>query len=370
MSLYDINGNTVFSNLTNEYANPNQIDVSNYTTAIGSDFGNGQVTYFKDYMAVPDSRKIYVRLALSSVITGVTGLYVACYDSNKTLLYVLGTDGHPIKTSVMRYGTNVVMSNGEIVSTSKVQMIVIEDEDVSYVRFRSPYSVNNVTLFPYLIFSDKDITDLAVLPEQYPLEAPKSMLMVGDSLLNWGGGNDYADGFLKIVHEKTGVATTNEGLTGAWWQEGEGQTQCGVTRVNTLIEDQRKYDMYCFMLGTNEGSNTDTGETSETTTTMSGAIRYCMETLKAYEPTKPILVCLPPQRAEGNENQEKVNEVIKSIVESYSVKTKDFYHESGIVPNTKIASINYLKDGLHLGVNGYTVLGNSLASEVAYMLII
>lgn len=368
MGLYDINGNTVFSNLTNEYANPNHIDVSNYTTAIGSDFGNEQVTYFKDYMAVPESRKIYVRLALSSVIAGVTGLYVACYDSNETLLYVLGTDGHPIKTSVMRYGTNVVMSNGEIVSTSKVQMIVIEDEDVSCVRFRSPYSANDVTLFPYLIFSDKDITDLAVLPEQYPLEAPKSMLMVGDSLLNWGGGNDYADGFLKIVHEKTGVATTNEGLAGAWWQEGEGQTQCGVTRVNTLIEDQRKYDMYCFMLGTNQGSTTDTGETSADTSTMCGAIRYCMETLKAYEPTKPILICLPPQRAEGNENQERVNEVIKTIVESYGVKTLDIYHNGGIVPNTKIASINYLTDGLHLDVNGYTVLGNLLSAEINYLL--
>ena len=126
--------------------------------------------------------------------------------------------------------------------------------------------------------------------------------------------------------------------------------------------------MYCFMLGTNEGSNTDTGETSETTTTMSGAIRYCMETLKAYEPTKPILICLPPQRAEGNENQERVNEVIKTIVESYGVKTLDIYHNGGIVPNTKIASINYLTDGLHLDVNGYTVLGNLLSAEINYLL--
>lgn len=247
-------------------------------------------------------------------------------------------------------------------------MIVIEDEDVSCVRFRSPYSANDVTLFPYLIFSDKDITDLAVLPEQYPLEAPKSMLMVGDSLLNWGGGNDYADGFLKIVHEKTGVATTNEGLAGAWWQTGDGQDYCGVNRINTLISDGRKYDFYCIMLGTNAGSTTDTGETSADTSTMCGAIRYCIETLKAYEPTKPILICLPPQRAEGNENQERVNEVIKTIVESYGVKTLDIYHNGGIVPNTKIASINYLTDGLHLDVNGYTVLGNLLSAEINYLL--
>ena len=44
--------------------------------------------------------------------------------------------------------------------------------------------------------------------------------------------------------------------------------------------------------------------------------------------------------------------------------------ESGIVPNTKIANVNYLSDGLHLGENGYTVLGNLLASEVKYLLCI
>lgn len=122
------------------------------------------------------------------------------------------------------------------------------------------------------------------------------------------------------------------------------------------------------MMGTNGGSNVDKGETSADTTTMCGAIRYCMEKLKAYHPTAYILVCLPPQRAEGNENQEQVNKVIKAIVESYSVKTLDVYHHSGIVPNTTIANIGYLSDGLHLGENGITMLGNLLASEVKYLL--
>lgn len=116
------------------------------------------------------------------------------------------------------------------------------------------------------------------------------------------------------------------------------------------------------------GSTTDTGETSADTSTMCGAIRYCMEKLKTYDPTSIILVLLPPQRAEGNDSQEKVNAVIKSIVNSYGVKTLDIYHESGIVPNTKIANVNYLTDGLHLNKNGYTVLGNILSSEIKYLL--
>ena len=45
-----------------------------------------------------------------------------------------------------------------------------------------------------------------------------------------------------------------------------------------------------------------------------------------------------------------------------------FYTTTGIVPNTKIASINYLTDGLHLDVNGYTVLGNLLSAEINYLL--
>lgn len=124
------------------------------------------------------------------------------------------------------------------------------------------------------------------------------------------------------------------------------------------------------MLGTNAGSTTDTGESSTDTSTMAGAIRYCMEHLKLYDPKKPILVCLPPQRAEGNENQEKTNTVIKTIVNSYGVRTLDLYHNSGIVPNTKIANVGYLSDGLHLADNGYTVLGNLLASEIKYLLCI
>ena len=75
-------------------------------------------------------------------------------------------------------------------------------------------------------------------------------------------------------------------------------------------------------------------------------------------------------RAEGNENQEKTNAVIKSIVNSYGIKTLDFYHESGIVPDTKISNIGYLSDGLHLAENGYTALGNLLAAEIKYLLCI
>ena len=192
--------------------------------------------------------------------------------------------------------------------------------------------------------------------------------MVGDSLTNWGGGNDEADGFLKYVHDRTGVLTTNEGTAGATWQTGDGQGGCGVNRVNQIVSDGRHYDLYCFLLGTNGGSSTDTGESSADPSTMCGAIRYCLETLIAYDPTALILICLPPQREEGNGTQEQVNAVIESIARHYSVPTLDLYHRAGVLPDTVVDGTGYLSDVVHLGANGIARVGIILAAEVAYWL--
>lgn len=197
----------------------------------------------------------------------------------------------------------------------------------------------------------------------------KKVLFIGDSLTNWGGGTDETDGFLKIVHEKTGVFTTNWGYAGATWQDMSGQTYSGVQRIDTLVSSGEKYDMYVFILGTNGASAVDTGSTStEHSADMCGGIRYCLEKLKEYDPTAQIMVCLPPQRKEGNDNQEKGNTIIKSISGSYSVPTLDLFHDSGIVSTEKISSSTYLQDGLHLASNGTIVLGNLLSSAIKYYL--
>ena len=59
---------------------------------------------------------------------------------------------------------------------------------------------------------------------------------------------------------------------------------------------------------------------------------------------------------------------MKIAEDEYSVRTLDLYRHSGVVPNTTIANINYLGDGLHLGDNGKTTVGNLLASEIKYLL--
>lgn len=372
MNLYDIYGNAIDTGNSNinEYKNPNLVDTSkikdtSYSSAnpMYTEFGSA-TKYFDTLIDVSEKKEVYVRSVYNTSVT--PKCKVACYDESQTYLYTLNyTEGHDYTPAMMRcvlsYESDAY--NGCVY----VQKYTFADE-VKFVNFSLGFNSYQLNQGKYTICSYDDITALFALEAEYPASPPKSMLMIGDSLTNWAGGSCYSDGFLKIVHDKTGIIPTNEGTAGAWWQTGDGQDYCGVNRINTLISDGRKYDFYCIMLGTNAGSITDTGETSADTSTMSGAIRYCIEKLKAYEPTKPILICLPPQRAEGNANQEQVNEVIKTIVESYGVKTLDIYHNGGIVPNTKIADINYLTDGLHLDVNGYTVLGSLLASEVAYLL--
>ena len=359
---------------------------SAYTGELFDQF-TANINVFADYIDTSSLKTLYYRICRNNTVTnGKVGIRIGCYDADKKYLYTMHDSAdYADKFLTLRYVTVNENLNGQTVRVKAICRVDIAAE-VKFVRFGIPgNSYFAPAFYKKLVVSYDDFTDYDAAEKVFYNDKliaaiknaggsssgnRKTMVMIGESLTNWNGGNDTEDGFLKIVHDKTGVVTKNEGLAGAWWQTGEGQTQCGVTRVDTLIAEKRKYDLYCFMLGTNAGSTTDTGESSTDTSTMAGAIRYCMEHLKLYDPKKPILVCLPPQRAEGNENQEKTNTVIKTIVNSYGVRTLDLYHNSGIVPNTKIANVGYLSDGLHLADNGYTVLGNLLASEIKYLLCI
>ena len=349
------------------------------------------MNYFTEYVDVSEHKTLYLRLARNANVYGAETLNVACYDAEKNYLYTANRDeGHTVSFSTLRdigtYGNPVSFADGQAASVIFVEQFTVPEE-AAFIRLSTPAGASNVKdyLWPYSILSYSDILDLTALPEQYEQEvdpdfralveriahqapAAKTMVMVGDSLTNWGGGNDEADGFLKYVHDRTGVLTTNEGTAGATWQTGDGQGGCGVNRVNQIVSDGRHYDLYCFLLGTNGGSSTDTGESSADPSTMCGAIRYCMETLIAYDPTALILICLPPQREEGNGAQEQVNAVIESIARHYSVPTLDLYHRAGVLPDTVVDGTGYLSDVVHLGANGIARVGIILAAEVAYWL--
>lgn len=391
MKLFDINGNQVnietSSNANNVTIGEKLIDTSvivntGYSGELQTQYGSN-VNIYGDFIDVSVEKKLYYKVPIyNKSSTKLIGF--GCYDENKNFLYKSSDVNTISNVSITsNYDINGIgTDNGNTLYSISYNVLELPEE-VKYVKVAQ--SNNDKALFtsdlfaigrtPFVDLWDTWEDYVSTVSDDFKKEVNKIHatsnvgVFIGDSLTNWGGGNDES-GFLKIVHDKTGIITKNEGLAGAWWQMGSGQTACGVQRVDTLISEGRKYDLYCFLLGTNNGSPTDTGETSADTSTMCGAIRYCLEKLKEYDPTSKILVCLPPQRAEGNENQEKVNEVIKSIANSYSVKTLDVYHESGIVPNTKIANTNYLSDGLHLNENGKQMLGDLLASEIKYLLCI
>lgn len=357
------------------------------------------------YIDVSSEKTLYIKIPYKGFVNlGVPGFY--CFDTNKEPLYPSNNSESEIISSEYGSINGKPSENG-----NPAEYVGISDDGTNITRISLceitfPEEVKWVAFIPNLtngifenqtlltdslfIIGREKIDDYYQKYDDYitqPTERFENLvrgisgekeetsskyyvIFIGDSLTNWGGGNDGSDGFLKIVHEKTGVLTVNQGYAGATWQNGEGQTYSGVQRIDTLISSGTKYDMYVFILGTNGGSQSDTGETSSDTSTMPGAIRYCMEKLKMYDPTSKILVCLPPQRAEGNESQEKVNEVIKNIANSYSVKTLDLFHECGIVSNTKIPEIGYLSDGLHLDKKGIKLMGDILSSEIKYLLCI
>lgn len=365
-----------------------------------TDFPGNNVLYFVDYIDTSVNKEIYIRFATNGSTQITSFSDVALYDENKQYIKTVyanpGSDTSKEKANFavmyndMALEPNKELENGEKVKTITIVKLTVPDE-AKYIRFGNIdlYIRQFAKLWNFLYVSYKSITNVYRMTDSYNVEinidfkklvnecidakTEKTMVCIGDSLTNWGGGNDSSSGFLKVVHDKTGVMTDNRGKAGAWWQiQNNDESLTGtsaVNRVDYIVHNNEKFDLYCFIMGSNAGSSTDTGETSSNKTTMCGAIRYCMEKLKAHDPTAQILVCLPPQRAEGNDGQLLVNEVIKKIVEDeYSVRTLDLYRHSGVVPNTTIADINYLSDGLHLGSNGQTAIGNVLASEVKYML--
>lgn len=367
----------------------NLISVSSYTNSGYSginfnEFG-ANINVFETYVDTSIIKELYYRIFRNNVVGDVIiNMTIACYDANKNFLYKMNdTSGsYTSNFSTVRFlnvDKDSIIIEGTQVKVKGIGKATIPN-DVKYVKFGIQGASPMIKgWYSYFLVSSKDITDFdnpsnvtaEVIDEKFlnlvkkinQCHNGKSLAMIGDSLTNWGGGSDI-DGFLKIVHDRTGVLTTNLGLAGAHWQESEGQTYSGVQRVKKIISDNLQYDFYVFLLGTNAGSITDTGETSLDTSTMSGAIRYCMENIINHSPMSNILVCLPPQRAEGNDNQKKVNEVIKSIVNSYSIPTLDLYNEGRIIPNTIVSENNTLSDGLHLSERGKYFLGNALASKI------
>lgn len=350
--------------------------------------------YGKNYISVTGKKYIYYRIYRNNKVSNVLslGIVISCYgNENLFINYYKDDNTDKDKSPVSLFS--------EISSQFNLDGLETVDSDIVYtkgfVRFEIPEGTESIkfsiatnsyctiTLYPALWVSFEQITNYGSITENnlLPVEGSsgseggntetiykpllnKTLYFIGDSLTNWGGGGDAQDGFLKIIHDQTGLLTINKGLAGATWEEADGQTEPGVKRVDEYIERDIKYDCICFLLGTNMSNQGTIDDTSETKTTMCGAIKYCLEKLITYSPTTPILVFLPPQRAEGNTEQKARNDIIKQICEIYGVYTFDLYTRSQVIPNTIVAENGTLSDGLHLSEKGQQNFGRIMSTAI------
>ena len=396
----DSDGNVIVKNApddsggSTEISSQNLIDPSQYTDSgyagdLFTQFG-GKINVFTKEIDTRETKTFYYRVYRNNqVYNHVIGLKVGCYDSSDEWLYTMYDLGGNYTENFESYGREDGNNSKplEIVDDQKVIVKIIGiltiPPEVSKIKIGIAGNSAMINVFyPAFAVSDKPITNFGSITngdysliqgeasggdEEASSNKPllnKVLGMIGDSLTNWGGGNDTQNGFLKIIHDRTGILTVNLGLAGATWEEAEGQTQPGVTRVDSYVSGAARYDCIAFLLGTNVANQGDMTDTSATKTTMCGAIKYCLEQLITLSPTTPIIVFLPPQRAEGNTEQKARNDIIKQICEIYGVYTFDLYTRSQVIPNTIVAENGTLSDGLHLSEKGQQNFGRIMSTAI------
>lgn len=198
--------------------------------------------------------------------------------------------------------------------------------------------------------------------------AGKKICLIGDSNTQYS-----ANAFKTYFEETYGCTFTPNGTAGATWELRDGYASA-VEKVDAMIANADEstslctdYDFVLIMMGTNCSAVGTVEDTSATTTTMCGAIRYCLEKLLYYYRKSKIGVILPPQRNEGNAGQIERNNLIQQICEEYAVATLDMQRRGQIVGDSKLGeSAFYLSDGLHFGANGVIQFQETVGKWVAY----
>ena len=214
--------------------------------------------------------------------------------------------------------------------------------------------------------------------------ANKKVVWIGDSLTNWGGGTGTVGGtgFLDIIKTNEGADIYNQGTAGASWEYGlgtwdethttytpaEGEKYTAIGRVTTLIENKDTFipDYVIFMMGTNRRADGNTTDEYTNLYTMCGAIKHCLLQIYNSFPNCAIGIVLPPQRQEGMDAQEQVNEKIKTVANYYSVPTFDAFHEGGLLNHERNPLVSTVQsggfsDGLHLSELGMKTLGRKFS---------
>lgn len=140
-----------------------------------------------------------------------------------------------------------------------------------------------------------------IMPMYYCLQTRgKSLYVGGDSLTQYSGGDGFGvnNGFITNYNKYFGFKTiTSHGYAGSTWSGTSGGG--GIKRITDLITAGVPYDVFIFAWGTNpdtDGVGTVDDEASETATTTCGAMKWCIEQLRATFPKSAIGIVIPPPK--------------------------------------------------------------------------
>lgn len=396
-----------------------------FNTKLAGIYGSNKNLY-GGFVDVSINKTIYSKYAISNKVSiNYIPFSFGCYDADKNLLYLSsGFSAEGVKDNTGVIGTPIASTytiNGlenateETVYCMCIQKITFPEE-VKYVVFSDSvsYAVASYQSFDskYFCIGFELIDDLYLTNDKYynginptlkniiseiaqikstETEEPKRLACIGDSLTNWGGGDNSNNGFLKPIYEKLGINITNLGLAGETWEiskPSDGSTAdiknvtgtSAIGRVNKIVADNIGYDYILFFMGANTKDNGTLQSLSTDPYTMCGAMKYCLETIMRTFPKTIIGVILPPMRVEDSHNiegkstMETKGEMMKTIANYYSVPVFDTYHESQIVAGNVVVvdgkpngGNGSLSDGLHLGEIGIYHLGRKLANWVSIL---
>lgn len=195
----------------------------------------------------------------------------------------------------------------------------------------------------------------------------KSLIMYGDSLLQYSGGDGRTgDGFLTQINKYLGMEMTQKGYAGSNWT-GTG-TGDAPTRVQELLDAGIKYNVIILAWGTNSDATKGNGTITDTASkdgTMCAVMKWAVASIREKCPYAGLGIIIPPAGS-GGCNEDKANLMIECCRHSsMHVPYLDLWHESGIVVDNKTTGEGGLgSDMVHLYDTGRNRYASALGQFV------
>lgn len=272
-------------------------------------------------------------------------------ESNKTYYFYRKSGRYDIINDGIVYVNNGTVISSELLSSMQ-SVKTIEGHIIK--EFTTPANTTEIWFNTKLnLYDDKNSTVVSENPttlEMYGSDntlreqmqnlelgyrlKDKKWLTLGDSItaLTYRSTKNYHD----YIAERTGIIVTNMGDSGKGYIVGHSSGKAMTDYVDNLTGNEG-FDYITIAAGTND-NNEPLGTFSDTgTTTVYGAIRYCVEHLiEKFPNTKIGLITPLPRRSHhGIASTNQLYKIVKAIEEigaDYSIPVLDQYTKSGLRP--------------------------------------